>query len=107
MRIARHAAAAPILALALAVSAAGAALAQDGAGEDLADPFVWSDPTSGCSYLVVPGTGITPRLRADGLADCPESRSSMGDDLERTLRRSGEELGGALQDLGRRLQEQR
>jgi hypothetical protein len=38
-----------------------------------ADPLTWRDPETGCSY-VVSERGVTPRLRRDGLPDCPGSR---------------------------------
>lgn len=91
-----------LAALALLVAASAAAQAQDEP-----EPFIWSDPDTGCAYLVAPGTGITPRLRAEGVPDCPEADLRLSESFERTLRESGEALGRALQDLGRELERTR
>lgn len=80
--------------------AAGTAGAQEGP-----EPFVWTDPETECRYLVAPGAGITPRLRRDGAPDCPDVARIVSEDLERSLRRGGEELGRMLQEFGRRLEE--
>ncbi|MGP9819099.1 hypothetical protein ACTZWW_03700 [Salinarimonas sp. NSM] len=83
--------------------AAAPATAQD-SPDAARDPFVWSDPDTGCAYLVAPGTGITPRLRAEGIPDCPDADVRLGESFERTLREGGEALGGALRSLGDRLE---
>ncbi|WP_372422154.1 hypothetical protein [Salinarimonas chemoclinalis] len=88
------------LALAATLGAAAPSLAQDAPR----DPFVWSDPDTGCTYLVAPGTGLTPRLRAEGVPDCPDADVRVGESFERTLREGGEALGGALRSLGDRLE---
>lgn len=87
-----------LAALAL-LAAATAAQAQDEP-----EPFIWTDPDTECSYLVVPGTGITPRLRAEGVPDCPDADVRLSESFERTLRESGEAFGRALQELGRELE---
>lgn len=95
-------------ALAMLFAFAAPAAAQDtGDAPEGPAPFVWTDPESGCRYLVAPGAGLTPRLRADGLPDCPDARRWLSEGFERTLREGGEEIGRALQDLGRRLEETR
>lgn len=96
--------------LVLAALALLAALATAQAQGDTtmdAEPFVWSDPDTGCAYLVAPGTGITPRLRAEGVPDCPEADVRLSESFERTLRESGEAFGRALQELGRELERAR
>jgi len=83
-------------------AASTAALAQDEP-----EPFVWTDPDTECAYLVLPGTGITPRLRAEGLPDCPDADVRLSESFERTLRESGEAFGRALQGLGQELERAR
>ena len=38
----------------------------------LDQPVVWRDDT-GCAYLLTPQGGISPRLKRDGLPDCPDA----------------------------------
>ena len=71
------------------------------------EPFVWTDPETECAYLVLPGTGITPRLRGEGIPDCPDADVRLSESFERTLRESGEAFGRALQGLGRELEQAR
>ncbi|GGK49977.1 hypothetical protein [Salinarimonas ramus] len=92
-----------IAAAALLALSSSPALAQ----QTEADPFIWTDPDTGCAYLVAPGTGITPRLRAEGVPDCPESDIRLSESFERTLRESSRALGDAFEELGRRLEEGR
>jgi hypothetical protein len=92
-----------LCALAASLAVSSPAQAQDASAE----PFVWTDPDTECSYLVAPGTGITPRLRREGLPDCPEADVRLSETFERTLRESGEAFGRALQELGRDLERAR
>ncbi|WP_349368129.1 hypothetical protein [Salinarimonas sp.] len=89
----------PTLAVLALLAAMAAAQAQDDT-----EPFIWSDPDTGCAYLVAPGTGITPRLRPEGVPDCPDADVRLSESFERTLRESGEAFGRALQELGRDLE---
>lgn len=38
-----------------------------------AEPVAWTDPETGCQYLLN-GGGITPKLKRNGLPDCPDAR---------------------------------
>lgn len=39
----------------------------------MAEPVAWTDPETGCQYLLN-GDGITPKLKRNGLPDCPDAR---------------------------------
>ncbi len=71
------------------------------------EPFIWTDPDTQCAYLVAPGAGLTPRLRREGVPDCPDADVQLSESFERTLRQGGEALGRALQDLGREMERER
>jgi hypothetical protein len=82
------------------------------AQEALPAPSSWQDPETGCAYLLTAQGGITPRLRRDGLPDCPrvsptpgqEGAASRDDvrDLARTIGTLALEIDRLRRELSRR-----
>ena len=76
----------------------------------LDEPVVWRDPDTGCGYFLTPQGGISPRLRRDGLPDCPDASAGarLMEDTARglsqgfdALRREADRWRGRLQDQPR------
>jgi hypothetical protein len=73
----------------------------------LDEPVVWRDSDTGCAYYLTPQGGVSPRLRRDGLPDCPDAGagSRLVEDTARgvsqgldALRREAERLRDRLRD---------
>jgi len=61
-----------------------ATVAMAGAQSAVPAPSSWQDPETGCAYLLTVQGGITPRLRRDGLPDCPRASPAPRQDGEAT-----------------------
>jgi hypothetical protein len=76
----------------------------------LDQPVVWRDDT-GCAYLLTPQGGISPRLKRDGLPDCPDAATGppltsapiISDNAVREMQRGLDTLRREVERLGDRL----
>lgn len=76
----------------------------------LDQPVVWRDDT-GCAYLLTPQGGISPRLKRDGVPDCPDatpgppltSAPIISDNAVREMQRGLDTLRREVERLGDRL----
>lgn len=70
----------------------------------LEPPSIWRDPETGCAYLLTPQGGVAPRLRRDGVVDCPDASASSRfvDDAMRGLSQGLDTLQRELKDLRER-----
>ncbi|MEZ0172027.1 hypothetical protein [Microvirga sp. TS319] len=70
-------------------------------------PAVWRDPETGCTYVVTPQGGITPRFRRDGVPDCPDAGAGtrLVDDTARGIARGLEALQREVERLRERFRE--
>jgi hypothetical protein len=74
----------------------------------LEPPVVWREPETGCAYLLTPQGGVSPRLRRDGLPDCPDASASsrLVDDAARGISRGLDTLQREVERLRERFRDQ-
>lgn len=70
----------------------------------LESPTPWRDSDTGCAYLLTPQGGVSPRLRRDGVPDCPDASTASRrvDDTVRGISRGLEALQRELERLRER-----